>query len=548
MMSMHESNTRNYRGGTRVLLVAAIVVFVVALIGVFVLTGSVSTSETKGVDELHMVDRGDFTVSFPASGELSSSEFKEIRNPLDTTGVIKYIVDEGTTVQEGEMLVQLNQESLEEAIEKLEDQLTDAENRVIDVEQNLEIGNSTRASALDKANINIEIAELGLKAWQEGIDLQSIQQLQLKLETTQINLNRLNKRFEEAEELVENGFISKDEYEMDRIRMIESEAAVKQAKIALDVYQRYTRKQDEKRWISDVEQANSEKARVVQRHKAQVVSENNAVESAKIRVEKLEERLKELNGQLSMCRISAPTTGMVVYRTSMSGGERRRDEDPPMIGTHLSPNELVILIPSAAKMIANLKISEARIANIRPGMKTIVYSDAHPNTPIEGIVDGISVMAEGGGWRDPQRRDYTVRVKLFQDPDMELRPSMRCVGNITLDQVEDALSVPIQSIFREGRSAFVYVPTSGGFAQQKVTLGRASELSVEIINGIEKGDQVLLREPQPIEIVSRLPMEGSQAESERDGGNTTTVKSESSDQAAQKTASNSVDTPDTVTQ
>ena len=131
---------------------------------------------------------------------------------------------------------------------------------------------------------------------------------------------------------------------------------------------------------------------------------------------------------------------------------------------------------------------------------------------------------------------------------MELRPSMRCVGNITLDQVEDALSVPIQSIFREGRSAFVYVPTSGGFAQQKVTLGRASELSVEIINGIEKGDQVLLREPQPIEIVSRLPIEGKQPDSESDGGNTTTVKSESSDQAAQKTASNSVDTPDTVTQ
>ena len=548
-MLNREADTGNNRGGTRVLLVVAIVVFVVALIGVFVLTGSVSTSEAKKIDELHMVDRGDFTVSFPASGELSSSEFMEIRNPLDTTGVIKYIVDEGTTVKEGDMLVHLNQESLEEAIEKLDDQLTDAENRVIDVEQNLEIGNSTRASALDKANINIEIAELGLKAWQEGIDLQTMQQLQLKLETAEINLNRLNKRFEEAQDLVANGFISKDEYEMDRIRMIESEAAVKQAKIALDVYERYTRKQDEKRWISDVEQANAEKARVIQRHKAQVVSENNAVESAKTRVAKLEERLEELNGQLSMCRIPAPTTGMVVYRTSMSGGDRRRDADPPMIGTNLSPNELVILIPSASKMIANLKISEARIANIRPGMKTIVYSDAHPNTPIEGIVDSISVMAEDGGWRDPQRRDYTVRVKLFQDPDMELKPSMRCVGNITLDRVEDALSVPIQSIFREGRSAFVYVPTDGGFAQQEVMLGRSSELSVEILNGIEKGDQVLLREPRPIEVVSRLPIEGKRPEAGVEDDSTKTATSEDvGDQGAKKTASNSVDTPESVTQ
>ena len=197
-------------------------------------------------------------------------------------------------------------------------------------------------------------------------------------------------------------------------------------------------------------------------------------------------------------------------------------------------------------MIANLKISEARIANIRPGMKTIVFSDAHPNTPIEGIVDGISVMAEDGGWRDPQRRDYTVRVKLYQDPDMELKPSMRCVGNITLDQVEDAISVPIQSIFREGKSAFVYVPADGGFAQQKVTLGRASELSVEILNGIDMGDQVLLREPQQMEIVSRLQVEtGAQQEPQED---TATAKTESGERTAQMTGSNPNGAPETVAQ
>ena len=234
-MSNQDQRHARPQGSTKALLVLALVVFTVALIGVLALTGSVSTESEQGVSELHLVDRGDFTVSFPASGELSSSEFKEIRNPLDTSGVIKYIIDEGTTVQEGDLLIQLNQDSLEEAIEKLEDQLTDAENRVVDVEQNLAIGNSTRASSLDKANINIEIAELGLLAWREGIDLQSLQQLELNLATAEINANRLTKRFEEAEELVKNGFISKDEYEMDRIRMIESDSAVKQATIALDV-------------------------------------------------------------------------------------------------------------------------------------------------------------------------------------------------------------------------------------------------------------------------------------------------------------------------
>ncbi len=504
MKSTRSDNPRRRHGGSRPLLLVAVAVFLLSLVGVFWLTGSGDSEGDVVLDEIHTVERGSFTVSFPASGELSSSEFVEIRNPLDTVGVVKSIVDEGTTVQEGDTLIQFNQDSLEDAIEKLEDQLTDAKNRVVDVEQNLEIGNSTRASALDKANINIEIAELGLKAWEEGVDLQNLQKYQLALETALINSTRLEKRFEEARGLVDNGFISKDEFEMDRIRMIEAAAAVKQAEIALDVYQKYTRKQDEKKWSSDVEQAIAERSRVIQRHRAELVSETNTVESARNRVTKLEERLVELRSQLNMCHMTAPTTGMVVYKSSMSGEGRRRDEDPPMIGTHLSPNELVILIPSADKMIANLKVSESRIANIRPGMKTLVYSDAYPDTPIEGIVDGISVMAEDGGWRDPQRRDYTVRIRLYQSPDMELKPSMRCVGNITLDRVEGALSVPIQSVFREGKYAFVYLPQGDGFVQRAVDVGRSSDISVEILDGLVQGDRVLLREPKAFEVLSRL--------------------------------------------
>ncbi|MEC7352742.1 MAG: hypothetical protein VYD99_06395, partial [Planctomycetota bacterium] len=194
MKSTRSDNPRRRHGGSRPLLLVAVVVFLLSLVGVFWLTGSGDSEGDVVLDEIHTVERGSFTVSFPASGELSSSEFVEIRNPLDTVGVVKSIVDEGTTVQEGDTLIQFNEESLEDAIEKLEDQLTDAKNRVVDVEQNLEIGNSTRASALDKANINIEIAELGLKAWEEGVDLQNLQKYQLALETALINSTRLEKR------------------------------------------------------------------------------------------------------------------------------------------------------------------------------------------------------------------------------------------------------------------------------------------------------------------------------------------------------------------
>lgn len=230
----------------------------------------------------------------------------------------------------------------------------------------------------------------------------------------------------------------------------------------------------------------------------------------------MEERLSDLREQLELCTIKAPTDGLVVYKTSLSSGRwGRNDDSPPTVGTSLSPNELVILLPDTNQMIANVKVSEALSGRIKPGQQAVVYSEALPNTPIPGTVQNVSVLAENGGWRDPNRRDYTVRIKLQVEEGMALKPSMRCRSEILLGKVEDAISVPIQSVFRTGPIAYVYVPGEGGWAQRKVDLGRSSELSVEVIGGVEIGDTVLLREPDPVEVVSRIEAE---AEGERPRG------------------------------
>ena len=111
-----------------------------------------------------------------------------------------------------------------------------------------------------------------------------------------------------------------------------------------------------------------------------------------------------------------------------------------------------------------------------------------------------------------------MRIVLDADPAMELKPSMRCRAEIQLGTVVGAISVPIQSIFREGPLAFVYVPGDGGWAQRQVILGRASELAVEVVKGVEVGDVVLLREPDMIEIVSRISAERLDAGPSMPGG------------------------------
>jgi HlyD family secretion protein len=480
------------------------VIVVLGFIFYFAFQGESQFEGGQKVIDIHTVKRGNFKIKIPANGELTTSQLIEVRNPLEISGVINKITEEGTYVKKDDVLFQLNDDQIKQKIKDLDEKILDQKNRVVTSEQSLAIAKSVMESDLDKADLNIEISELALQAWREGEHIQSEQKFKLKLETTTINNERLAKRFEEARGLVENGFISRDEYERDRIAMIESAAAVKEAEISLDVYKRFTSKQDEKKRVSDLDQANSEKGRVKQRHQAEMVTQTATVESDKSKLGGSSERMMELEDQLKKCIVLAPTDGLVVYRSSMREGRGRDDQNPPAIGTNLSPNQLVILLPNTSQMVASVKVSEALSGRIKSGMPATVFSDAFPNMAIEGEVGSVSVMAKDGGWRDPNRRDYTVLIMLKTESSMGLKPSMRCRAEIELGLVNDVISVPIQSVFREGASSFVYVPAKGGWSQRKVVVGKASELAIEITSGLDLGEKILLREPDSIEIVEKL--------------------------------------------
>ncbi len=470
-------------------------------------SGEMTSSQKLVSEEMHTVGRSGFDIVVPATGELTTERKIEIRNRLEGRALITEIVSEGESVKEGDVLLRLADDEIIDKIKDGEDKVKTAESAVVSAEQTLAIRRSTMDSDLEKADLEIEIAQLGMKAWEEGDLVTARQSNELVIETAKINRDRLKKRFEEARALVESGFISNDEYEQDRIKMIEADARVKEVELAKDVYERYTIKKERAQNESAVEQSNAEKGRIKQRHLAEIVKIEADVDSARFKLATAKERLEDLKEQLDQCVIIAPGDGLVVYASSMSSERRGRgDEPPPQVGTELRQNELVMVLPDTSRMIANLKVGEALSGRVRSGQQAVVFSDSNPNMPVAGAVIGVSVLAESGGWRDPNRRDYTVKVGLDVDPELGLKPSMRCRGEIVLGRVDDAINVPIQAVFRKGPVAYVYVPVEEGFDQRRVDIGRSSEMMVEIRDGLAVGDQVLLRRPAPGEINTEVEM------------------------------------------
>ena len=492
---------------TSMLVVAAAAVIVIGT--TWMVGGGGGEIEDIGESDLYEIIRGDFDITIPASGELSALERVDIRCQLDDQAAITEIIEEGATVAEGDLLFKLDDQGVLERIQNIEEDLVSAQNTLRNREAQLEIAHETRDSELQKAQVKVDQAELALLAWREGEVRTTLEQNELEVTTAEKDYNRLQEKYEKSVELFGKRFISKDDLEKDEIDMIRAAANLNKTRLVKEMYEKYTYKKEKLQKESDRDQALAEKIRTGKRNDASVRSRQDDVEAAKKTLESKQERLDKWQEQLERCVVHAPSAGMVIYGSTINR-DRRGEETPLQVGKKLYRNELVIVLPNVDQMAANVKVNEALSGLITAGQSVLLRTDAIPDAVIDGTVLGVSVLAEDGGWRDPNRRDYRVDIKIDDGHDLPLKPSMRVKANIHVATVVDVVYVPVQSIHRRGRYTFVYKAVGGGYAEHPVTIDRNSELYAEITNGLEIGDQILLVDPPAGTVVERID-DGSEA-------------------------------------
>ncbi len=492
------------RWGGSTWLIVGVLVVVAGLSGAaLLLEGGGGPAGADARDRFTVV-RGSFDITVPASGELAARKQEEIRNRLEYRAAITEIVPEGTFANQGEVLVRFATDEIDNKIKDAEDEVNTANSARIAAQADLDIKKSERASEIDEADLKVTLAQLALKAWEEGEVVSKTKELKLELETAEMDYRRLFDKYEESKKLAEQQFISKDELRSDEIRMVEAKARQEQARLAEEVYLEYDFRKEEAQKNSDVVQALAERLRVEERHKAALETATTEVASKEYQLRSRQERLAELREQLEYCTVKAPSSGLVVYPTSMEEHRwSRGDRGDLQVGAEVSRNEVLMILPDTSTMNAEIKVNESLMGLIKVGQRVSVAPDAMPDVSLEGEVTKIGVLAESSGWRDPNRRDYTVSVLLSGTQDLGLKPSMRCKAEIYVGQVDDTIHVPLQAVFREGPDAFVYVPDGQGFAKRPVALGQASTLHIQITDGLAEGDVVLLRQPKPHEVIAR---------------------------------------------
>ena len=379
--------------------------------------------------------------------------------------------------------------------------MTKARNQLETANSNLEIAEKRKETNIAQAQLQIDIAELSLEAWINGEVVSLRKKYALEIETAEKDYHRLQEKYKTSLELKTQEFISQDELDQDEISMIRAKSSWEQATLASEVYEKYTYKKDEQLKQSDLDMAREEYDRIVRREEAAVRGAESNVEAYEEGFKNRTDRLARYKEQMTFCEVHAPSPGLVVYGSSV---EEWRDDKPLRVGTKVSRNELLFILPNNSNMAAELSVNEALSGYVKFGQRATVIADAIPDVVLEAEVVGVGVLAEDGGWRDPNRREYTISVRLDGEENLNLKPSMRCKGRIFIDRVDDVLYVPVHAISREGMTPYVWVASDDGYEQRAVKLGQSSELFVVLSEGVNDGERVLLREPAPSSIVSRL--------------------------------------------
>jgi len=152
----------------------------------------------------------------------------------------------------------------------------------------------------------------------------------------------------------------------------------------------------------------------------------------------------------------------------------------------------LIRLPDVSKMLAEIKIHESRVGQVRAGMTAYVRIESIPNRRFKGAVRRVALLPDAQvGWMSPDLKVFPTDV-LIEEELPALRPGVSARAEIIITNLAKVLSVPIQTVARWHGENVCFVKRGAGVAPVPVTTGWFNDQFVEVTSGLKEGDRVLL--------------------------------------------------------
>jgi len=155
-------------------------------------------------------------------------------------------------------------------------------------------------------------------------------------------------------------------------------------------------------------------------------------------------------------------------------------------GFYVKPGTKIMSVGALEQVWVNAQVFERQSSAVNVGDHVSMTLDYWPREIWHGEVDYVYPTL------DKQTRTLQVRLR-FDNQDLKLKPNMFAKVTIDSEGDEANILVPRESVIRTGQSTRVVMDLgAGNFKSVNVEIGRSNEQFIEVLSGLEAGDNVVI--------------------------------------------------------
>jgi RND family efflux transporter MFP subunit len=181
-----------------------------------------------------------------------------------------------------------------------------------------------------------------------------------------------------------------------------------------------------------------------------------------------------------------------------------RDEEnlPVADGQLVTQGYVVAQIAPTLSLVADVDLVGPDVARVREGMPARVRHQAWDDRDFDGRVVRLAPSL------DPMTRTLRAEVRV-KNESRDLRPGMFVEVTMIADRREEVLVVPREAVAERGGRKVVFVLKGQRVEQRDVVLGLGDDEIVEVRQGIEPGDRIVVRGLETLTDQTRVRVSGA---------------------------------------
>jgi HlyD family secretion protein len=416
--------------------------------------------ERLAVSKVH---RADLHPVLSVVGRLESTKRTVIRCELENLGVgsaqssgsasvLLEMAPEGSTVKKGDLLARIDASAYEELLRQ----------QAITVEQS--------KASYREAELNHQISLLAIREYREGTVDETIKGMEGSLALAKSDLSRANERLGWTNRMSDKGYASINQILTDKITVKQTDFALQKQASAYDLFLKFTVPKMEKTLEGEVKMAATN------------------LGNEELRLKRQQERFDKLKLQVERCTIRAPHDGVLFYASDTEKNLLVEE------GMAVRQKQALFFLPDLNDLSVIIGLNESVVDLVIPGQLAHITVESKPGMELTGRVISLGQVPVQQGRRGEDIRFFMGSIKVDQ-AQPGLKPGMTVGVEIGLGVRPKALVVPQEAVVLDDTRKLCSLVRGDHTVTREIKIGRSTADVLEVLSGLEEGDEVVLNPP-----------------------------------------------------